>query len=111
MNTRHPAKPSRDMEYLRDQLHFHPEDGRIWLGDQRKALIHVRSLAALRRELIDSLGADTARGLLTRMGYASGAQDAAMVRKVGKDRPLAEAFLAGPWLHMILGLVRLPTAR
>lgn len=105
MNTRQPAKPPRDMEYLRNQLHFHPEDGRIWLGDQRMALIHVRSLAALRRELIDSLGADTARGLLTRMGYASGAQDAEMMRKVGKDRPLAEAFLAGPWLHMILGLV------
>ena len=69
------------------------------------ALLHVRSFAALRRELIDSLGADTARGLLTRMGYTSGAQDAEMVRKVSKDRPLAEVFLAGPWLHMIEGLV------
>jgi len=105
MSIRQSGPPPRDMEYLRRQLHFRPEDGRIWLDDQRMALIHVRSLAALRRELIDSLGADTARGLLTRMGYASGSQDAAMVRKVGKDRPLSEAFLAGPWLHMIEGLV------
>ena len=36
-------------------------------------LVHAEAQALLRKELIDSLGIDRARGLLTRMGYASGA--------------------------------------
>ena len=53
-------------------LFFSPGDGRIWLNDQRMVLMHTASLGALRRELIDSLGLERARGLLTRAGYESG---------------------------------------
>jgi two-component system, NtrC family, response regulator HydG len=93
------------IDHLRKQLRLDADDGRIWLGEQRMALIHVQSLAALRRELIDSLGADKARGLLTRMGYTSGVQDADMARRTIADRSFQDAFLAGPRLHMLEGMV------
>ncbi|MDP9606498.1 UNVERIFIED_ORG: phytoene dehydrogenase-like protein [Variovorax paradoxus] len=47
-------------------LFFSPGDGRIWLQDQRMVLLHTEALGSLRRELIDSLGQEKARGLFTR---------------------------------------------
>ena len=65
---------------LVSRLHFSPEAGEIWLDDQRMVLLHNESLAALRRELIELLGVEKTRGVLTRMGYLSGARDAELVR-------------------------------
>jgi hypothetical protein len=39
-------------------------------------------MGALRRELFDSLGVERARGLLIRMGFASGQQDAELAKKL-----------------------------
>ena len=61
---------------LRAQVHFCPETGQIWLHEHRMLLVHAEAQWLLRKELIDSLGMDRARGLLTRMGYASGLRDA-----------------------------------
>ena len=38
-------------------------------------------MGSLRREMIESLGMDVARGLFTRMGYQAGTYDAQMARK------------------------------
>jgi DNA-binding NtrC family response regulator/predicted hydrocarbon binding protein len=105
MGERRKKKMLPDMASLVRLLSFKPEEGLISLGDRRMALFHADCLAALRRELIDSFGGEAARGLLTRMGYTSGALDAEMVRRVDEDRPLRDAFRAGPWLHMIEGKV------
>ena len=48
-----------------------------------------------------SLGIDAARGLLTRMGYNSGARDAELARKVRPDSTITEMFAVGPQLHML----------
>ena len=66
---------------LTDCLFFSPEDGRIWLNDQRMLLLHSSSFGALRREVIERLGLEQARGLFTRTGYASGARDARLIRE------------------------------
>ena len=71
-----------DIQDLADRLRFAPQQGRIWLDDQRMMLMHISSLGALRQELIESLGKETARGLITRIGYQAGSNDAAMSRKV-----------------------------
>src|SRR6266446_4861752 len=68
-----------DIADLMSRLHFSPGDGRIWLDDQRMVLVHTSAMGVLRRELIESLGIDRARGLLTRMGYNSGTRDAELV--------------------------------
>ncbi len=90
---------------LAKRLRFAPQHGRIWLDDQRMMLMHVSSLGALRQELIESLTLETARGLLTRIGYQAGARDAAMAKKLRSASGAYDHFLAGPQLVSLEGLV------
>ncbi|MFN4120937.1 sigma 54-interacting transcriptional regulator [Acidovorax sp.] len=87
-------------------LFFSPGDGRIWLQDQRMILLHSQALGSLRRELIDSIGLDKARGLLTRAGYVSGARDARLVRQQWPDAEPTAAAMAGTRLHALEGVVQ-----
>jgi hypothetical protein len=68
-------------------------------------LVHAEAQALLRKELIDTLGMDRARGLLTRMGYASGLRDAELARTRSQDCSDVEAFMTGPQLHTLEGIV------
>ncbi len=90
---------------LANRLRFAPQQGRIWLDDQRMMLMHVSSLASLRQELIESLGLETARGLLTRIGYQAGARDAEMAKKLRAGSSVYDHFLAGPQLVSLEGIV------
>ncbi len=91
---------------LTESLFFSPGDGRIWLQNQRMVLLHGAAFGHLRRELIDTLGVDKARGLLTRTGYLSGARDAELVRSRWPDGELLSVFLAGTRLHALEGVVK-----
>ncbi|MDP2021954.1 MAG: sigma 54-interacting transcriptional regulator [Hydrogenophaga sp.] len=91
---------------LSECLFFSPGDGRIWLQDQRMVLLHSESLGSLRRELIDSIGLDKARGLLTRAGYVSGARDAQLVRQQWPEADPQAAAMAGTRLHALEGVVQ-----
>lgn len=86
-------------------LFFSPGDGRIWLQDQRMVLLHSETIGSLRRELIESIGLDKARGLFTRAGYTSGARDAQLVRKQWPDADPQAAAIAGTRLHALEGVV------
>ena len=90
---------------LRARVHFCPETGQIWLHEHRMLLVHAEAQALLRKELIDSLGMDRARGLLTRMGYASGLRDAELARTRAENCSDIEAFMTGPQLHTLEGIV------
>ena len=91
---------------LSECLFFSPGDGRIWLQDQRMVLLHSEAVGSLRRELIESIGLDKARGLLTRAGYVSGARDAQLVRKQWPDADPSAAAMAGTRLHALEGVVK-----
>lgn len=91
---------------LSECLFFSPGDGRIWLQDQRMILLHSETLGSLRRELIDSIGLDKARGLLTRAGYVSGARDAQLVRQQWPEADPPAAAIAGTRLHALEGVVK-----
>src|SRR5437773_2697670 len=93
-----------DLADLMGRLHFSTRDGRIWLDDQRMLLIHAKALGLLRREMIEMLGMDVARGLMTRMGYHAGAQDAQMARKVRSKTSLQDMFVVGPQMHCLEGI-------
>jgi two-component system, NtrC family, response regulator HydG len=93
-----------DFADLMSRLKFSTRDGRIWLDDQRMLLIHAKALGMLRREMIEALGSDVARGLLTRMGYQAGVQDAQMARKVRSKTNLKDMFLVGPQMHCLEGV-------
>ncbi len=91
---------------LAECLFFSPSDGRIWLNDQRMLLLHSSSYGALRREVIDSLGLEQARGLFTRTGYLSGARDARLIRTRWPDADAASVFFAGTRLHTLEGMTK-----
>ncbi len=96
---------------LSECLFFSPGDGRIWLQDQRMVLMHAEALGGLRRELIETMGLDKARGLLTRMGYLSGARDAELVRRQWPDAEPPVAAVAGTRLHALEGVVKVEVVR
>ncbi|MFL6969758.1 sigma 54-interacting transcriptional regulator [Pseudomonas alvandae] len=91
---------------LADCLFFSPDDGRIWLNDQRMLLLHSSSFGALRREIIGRQGLEQARGMLTRTGYTSGARDARLIRERWPRADAAAVFRAGTHLHTLEGMTK-----
>ncbi len=100
-----------DNDDLRAQVHFCAETGQIWLHEHRMLLVHAEAQASLRKELIDTLGMERAQGLLTRMGYASGVRDAELARARAESRDDFDAFMTGPRLHTLEGIVRVVPVR
>ncbi len=88
------------------ELKLSLEKGRILLSDQRMIMLHIGAMGSLRKELIETLGIERARGLLTRMGYASGVRDAKLTRKLMPDASDEELMRMGPKLHMLEGIVK-----
>jgi two-component system response regulator HydG len=88
-------------------LRFSAGTGHIWLDEQRMLLLHSRAVAELRKELLESLGVQRARGLLVRMGFASGQRDGEIaVKQMRAGMEAEQAFMLGPQLHTIEGAVR-----
>jgi two-component system response regulator HydG len=88
------------------RLRFSPQEGRIWLDERRMVMLHSDAFAALREELIASLGSDLARGLLTRIGYAAGCRDAELVwNTVGAEASLDALLRTGAVMHAMQGFV------
>jgi DNA-binding NtrC family response regulator len=100
-----------DTDDLRARVHFCADTGQIWLHEHRMLLVHAEAQASLRKELIDTLGMDRAQGLLTRMGYASGLRDAELARTRAENCSDVEAFMTGPQLHTLEGIVRVTPVR
>ena len=90
---------------LRSLVRFCAEKGLIWLDESRMILMHAAALSELRKELINSVGIDQARRILTRMGYAAGSRDAELAKKIRVGQSLQDAFVVGPQLHMLEGMV------
>ena len=95
--------PDQDLRRL---LRFDAEGGAIWLGDRRIVMSHTAGLTALRQDLMISVGAEHARRILTRMGYANGMCDAELAKKMRPNQSMEDAFLVGPQLHMLEGGAR-----
>ena len=90
---------------MRSRLRFLPDSGQIWLDEQRMIMVHAGAMGELRRELIETLGHDRARGALTRMGFASGTRDAAFVRRLFPNASDNDVYVMGPQLHNLEGIV------
>ncbi len=91
---------------LVDRLRLSPATGHIWLDGKRVFMLHATAFGALRRELIENLGTETARGLLTRMGHLAGGRDAELAKKIRKAADIADVFSIGPQMHALEGVVR-----
>ncbi len=91
---------------LRSRLRFSIESGEIWLDESRMLLMHAKAFGALRQELLKSLGRERAKGLLFRMGFVAGQNDAELAYKLMGEGDKYDVFRIGPELHAFEGLVR-----
>ncbi|WP_232002149.1 sigma-54-dependent Fis family transcriptional regulator [Shimwellia blattae] len=94
---------------LATQLRLIPEQGHIWLGEQRAFLLQLPAFAAFRKRLIHAVGVPQARYLLAHMGFITGATDARRARQVRGSRQ--DAFQAGPLFHAMEGITHPETVR
>jgi DNA-binding NtrC family response regulator len=76
------------------------------LHEQRVVLLSAAAMGLFRKELIDTLGSDTARRLFLRFGYADGYHDAVSLRDRSKWSTPLEGLHAGIVLHRLEGIVR-----
>lgn len=90
---------------LKTRLRFQPDSGQIRLDQQRMILVHAEAMGELRRELVETLGRDRARGVLRRMGRASGIRDARFARRLFPNASDSEVFVVGLQLHNLEGIV------
>lgn len=95
-----------DAQDLIEQIRFESEEGKIWLDEQRMLLIHSSVMGLLRKELIQTMGVERAKGFLMRFGYHTGWRDAELGKKIRPDLSDEEAFMVGPQLHAIKGMVK-----
>ncbi|RLA05669.1 MAG: sigma-54-dependent Fis family transcriptional regulator [Gammaproteobacteria bacterium] len=90
-------------------LEFNPQQGYIGLGGRRVMLMRSETFEGQRAELIEELGAERARSLYSRLGYADGTRDAGLAQQQRPDAALDEAFLVGPELHAVFGMAAVET--
>ena len=95
-----------DFKDLTSLIHFQSTEGKIWLGEQRMLLLQVSAMANFRREMVNTLGIERAKGFFLRMGYQSGLKDAELAWKLRPNASEYDMFLAGPQLHSLKGLVK-----
>src|SRR4029078_11985442 len=75
MKSKHLLRPELtrlEPRHLAELVEFRPEQGIIRLHEQRVVLLSAAAMGLLRKELIDTLGFETARRLFLRFGYADG---------------------------------------
>jgi PAS domain S-box-containing protein len=90
---------------FRDVFRIDPTSGRIRLGTDRYIMLGADSIGSMRRELIDNLGWDVARGIMERVGYQCGRSDARQMREKCSWPSEEEWLRAGPRLHYLEGVV------
>jgi DNA-binding NtrC family response regulator len=92
--------------HLSELLDFRPDQGIIRLHEQRVVILSAAAMGLLRKELVDTLGLETARRLLLRFGFADGYHDAVSLRDRSAWATPEEGLRAGATLHTLEGIVR-----
>ncbi|MEX2473802.1 sigma 54-interacting transcriptional regulator [Marinobacter sp.] len=95
-----------DFQDLTEQIRFQSTEGKIWFGEQRMLLMQVNAMATFRREMVNTMGIERAKGFFLRLGYQSGLKDAELARKLRPHCSELDIFLAGPQLHSLKGMVK-----
>ncbi len=82
------------------------DDGVLSLQGRRLVLHDMHAMAQFRRDLVNGLGEEEARKILTRFGFYWGQNDAAAMKRVFEWESIEELLLAGPRLHSLEGVAR-----
>lgn len=73
--------------------------------------MHASVFGKLRKDLIDTLGWERAKGVLMRYGYESGRLDAEIAKRTRPDLTTRDSFVVGPQLHKLEGSVKVSPIR
>ena len=95
-----------DIQDLTSLIQFESTEGKIWFGEQRILFMQLPALAAFRRELVNSIGVERAKGFFMRLGYQGGLRDAELARRLRPDSDDMALFWTGPQLHSLRGMVK-----
>jgi DNA-binding NtrC family response regulator len=98
--------PDRKELHLAELLDFRPDQGIIRLHEQRVVILSAAAMGLMRKELVDTLGIETARRVAIRFGFADGYHDAVNLRERSKWTNPIEGIRAGAVLHKLEGIVR-----
>ena len=91
--------------HLAELLDFRPDQGIIRLHEQRVVILSAAAMGLLRKELVDTLGLDTARRVLLRFGFADGYHDAVSMRDRSHWTTPVDGLRSGAILHSLEGIV------
>lgn len=86
-------------------IDINPRTGMITFNKKRMVLVSVEALGLLRRDLINTLGMERAKGFLMRYGWAWGMQDGKSIASMYDWESSEELMKAGPALHTLEGVV------
>jgi two-component system, NtrC family, response regulator HydG len=81
-------------------------DGWVGLKGRRLVLHSIHAFAQFRKDLLELLGPEDTRRLLTRFGYYWGNADAAAMKRIFQWDSLSEWLRAGPRMHGLQGVVK-----
>ena len=109
--SRRDATPSGPNLHLAELLDFRPDQGIIRLHEQRVVILSAAAMGLMRKELVDTLGLETARRVLLRFGFADGYHDAVNLRARSKWKSPVDGLRAGATLHTLEGIVRADVRR
>jgi DNA-binding NtrC family response regulator len=87
-------------------LDFRPDLGIIRLHEQRVVILSAAAMGLIRKELVDTIGAEVARRVMLRFGYADGYHDAVSLRDRSMWTDPVDGLHAGITLHRLEGIVR-----
>ena len=97
--------------HLAELLDFRPDQGIIRLHEQRVVILSAAAMGLLRKELVDTLGVETARRIAIRFGFADGYHDAVNLRERSTWATPLDGLRAGAMLHTLEGIVRADVRR
>ncbi len=97
--------------HLAEVLEFRPDQGIIRLHEQRVVILSAAAMGLMRKELVDTLGLETARRVLLRFGFADGYHDAVNLRARSNWTSPVDGLRAGAVLHSLEGIVRADVRR
>jgi transcriptional regulator with GAF, ATPase, and Fis domain len=91
---------------LLELLKADEETGVIHFKHRRMLIFDADAMGLLRKELIETLGLERARRILTRFGYACGYRDALTSKELFDLQSDDDWWAAGPRLHQLEGIVQ-----
>lgn len=103
---KHLFNVDKGVQDLVNKIIFDTEHGQIWFDETRMLLMHTSFLGVLRQDLFQMLGLERTKHFFIRCGYQAGMRDAEVTSKLRPNLNEIEAFMAGPQMHGIRGMVQ-----